>query len=322
MLSLNPDFSQVEEAVSDISFSYSEKPVDDNRPFFVEGKDYISSNNEYFYSNRAADFDFGAKSFGRVGKSNYGLLATSAPDDRNDFAGRWLHELDKTLSAVGTLTATHQAEFDNILAVGQVDLKSKGLEYSLDIALTDTQTENDSEAPDGQGNHFKNTLGWKWNHWSVKAMVDQYDVEYFPALALLSDDLPGTKSGSALVGYYKEQSDTFWVILNSYAGIKERDTLDNELQTRKWFGGASVELESQIRVTANIEEGPYRPVTDDRGVFENFVNDDRYYSMALDLNTRSSVFSLGSRYDWGELGGVTTNTILYMDGGDRLFHCT
>ena len=39
LIALNPDFSQVEQAVTDISFSYSQKTVDDNRPFFVEGTD-------------------------------------------------------------------------------------------------------------------------------------------------------------------------------------------------------------------------------------------------------------------------------------------
>ena len=37
MLALNPDFSQVEDAVTNISFSYTEKALNDNRPFFAEG---------------------------------------------------------------------------------------------------------------------------------------------------------------------------------------------------------------------------------------------------------------------------------------------
>ena len=54
MVSVNPDFSQVEQAVSDISFSYSEKAIKDNRPFFAEGRGYFAKedDNSIFYSNR------------------------------------------------------------------------------------------------------------------------------------------------------------------------------------------------------------------------------------------------------------------------------
>ena len=38
---INPDFSQVEAAIANISFSYSEKSLKENRPFFQEGADYF-----------------------------------------------------------------------------------------------------------------------------------------------------------------------------------------------------------------------------------------------------------------------------------------
>jgi hypothetical protein len=55
LLTINPDFSQVEEAVTDISFSYNEKYRVDNRTFFQEGSAYFGAT-EYFYSNRIPDF--------------------------------------------------------------------------------------------------------------------------------------------------------------------------------------------------------------------------------------------------------------------------
>ena len=88
VFSLNPDFSQVEQAITDISFSYSERSLDENRPFFQEGADYFSDKDDdeqYFYSNRIPDFDVGAKSFGRTGRVQYGLLSTSKSNERNDF---------------------------------------------------------------------------------------------------------------------------------------------------------------------------------------------------------------------------------------------
>lgn len=307
MLSINPDFSQIEEAIADISFSYSEKAVDDNRPFFVEGEDYFSSKNdgnEYFYSNRAADFDFGGKGFGRIGNTKFGIFATGAPEDRYDGVGRLLHELDDTHSAITTVAATRQSAFENLLAVGQFKGRQPiGLEYALDAAISDTRDAGASDPIEGRGSHLKGSLGWKSNYWYLRGSADQYDVAYFPALALLAEDLPGTRAGSVTTGYYRKQAEHFWRIIDSYAGYKYRGTLDDQLQNRKWFTGASVEFENQIRTTVYAEEGPYRPATDVRGVFEDYTFDDRYYSMAVDFNTRSSVVSIGSRYDWGQLGG-------------------
>ncbi len=309
VLSLNPDFSQVETAVTDISFSYNEKPVDDNRPFFVEGGEYFAAkddDNEYFYSNQVADFDFGGKGFGRFGNTKFGILATSAPDDRYDAAGRLLYELNATNSAIVNLTATSQSTFDNALAVAQFkgsQTKTNTLEYSLDAAITDTSNVQETDIPEGQGSHFKGMLGWKSDYWYLKAGLDQYDVEYFPALALLDDDLPGTRSASATAGYYREQSDSFWRVIDTYAGFKYRETEDDLLQERKWFIGAGIEFENEIRTAFYVDEGPYRPVTDVRGVFEDYTNQDRYYSTAVDFNTRSSVYSFGVQYDWGQLGG-------------------
>lgn len=304
MISLNPDFSQVERAFTSISFSYNEKAVADNRPFFVEGKSYISNSDEYFYSNRAADFDYGGKGFGRVGNSKFGILATSAPYDRYDFAGNVLYELDDTHSAAATITATDQMDLDNILAVGQFDgRQDSGLEYALDAAMTDTGGVDASDPTEGQGHHFKGSLLQQWDYWNIGGSVDQYDVNYFPALGLLNGDLPGTRAGSASAGYSREQSGHFWRTVNGYAGYLYRETEDGRLQNRKWYTGGSVELDRQIRTSFYVEEGPYRPTTGTRGEFQDFTYQDRYYSLAVEFNTRSSLYSFGSAYDWGKLGG-------------------
>lgn len=308
LISLNPDFSQVEQDVTDISFSYTEKELADNRPFFSEGSRYLADKddeNKYFYSNRAADFDYGAKSFGRFGKNSFGIFGTAAPNNRHDAAGRTEFEIDDTHTAAGAFTATGQSEFDNAMAVVQMrGRETSGFEYAADASLSDTRADDETDPVDGQGAHLWGELGWKWDYWYVKSDADQYDVSYFPALGLLDEDLPGTRAGSVTAGYYSEKASRYWREANGYAGCEYRETLDGDLQRRKWFAGGSIEFENQIRTSAFVEEGPYRPVVDDmRGVFEDTLNHDRYYSLGLDVNTRSSVISAGGQYDWGDLGG-------------------
>jgi hypothetical protein len=307
MISLNPDFSQVEQAVSDIGFSYSEKAIADNRPFFAEGTGYFrggDDKNKYFYSNRIPDFDMGAKGFGRLGRTQFGFLATQAPDNRTDLVGRALYELDETHSAIGTLVSTSRQEFNNVLAVGQFrGRRVSGLNYALDAAMTSTNKVTDMDSPQGVGNHFMGSLGWQLDHWYMQLSGDKYDDNYFPANALLADDLPGTRGSTLTTGYYKERSGAGWRKVEAYVGARYRETDSGLTQSRKWFASGSLEFNNDIATGIYMEEGPYRPVTDTPGVFEDEVNQDRYYSATLDLNTRSSHYAGGFRYDWGDLGG-------------------
>jgi hypothetical protein len=304
LIALNPDFSQVEQAVTDISFSYSEKPVADNRPFFVEGTDYFGSKNEYFYSNNVADFNAGVKGFGRLGKTQFGMLTTQAPQDRYDFVGRGLYEIDETNSASATLINSKRQNFNNLFALAQFGgRQTYGLNYALDAALTDTTQVSDPNVPQGTGSHFYGSLGWKWDYFYVNGTGDKYDTDYFPADALLDSDLPGTRGTSITTGYYRVMSHPLLHVVDAYVGEKYRETDDGKQQERKTFASGSVEFNNEMRVTLSTDLGPYRPVTSTRGVFTSTTNHDRYYSVQTDFNTRSPWYSGGLQYDWGELGG-------------------
>jgi TPR repeat protein len=308
LAALNPDFSQVEEAVTDISFSYSEKSVDDNRPFFAEGASYFNpadDDDRYFYSNRVPDFDLGAKGFGRFGRMQFGALVTDAPDDRLDFAARTLFEVDETNSAIATAVATRQDDFDNVLLVAQYNgRQSSGLNYSIDVATTETSEVADpEEAPEGNGVYYQGSLGWKWDYFYINGSADKYDDSYFPANALLDDDLPGTKGVSVTTGFYQEMTHPILQVVDTYVGSNYRETDMGQKQQEKVYASGSVEFTNDMRVGLFVEDGPYRPVGDERGVFEPETNDDRYNSATVDFNTRSSKFSLGFQYDWGDLGG-------------------
>lgn len=87
---LNPDFQNVEQQVENISFSRSERFQEDSRPFFAEGSGQFYMTVEYgmgrlFYSRRIADFDLGAKAYGRLNPQwSLGALATTgAGQERN-----------------------------------------------------------------------------------------------------------------------------------------------------------------------------------------------------------------------------------------------
>lgn len=297
LLSLNPDFSQVERQITDINFSYVEKFRADVRPFFVEGNTYFGPSN-YFYSNRVPDFDYGGRAFGRLGNTQFGAFAVKAPNDRTDYALRVLQELDPTHSLSAMVVGTDNPDLRNMLAAGQFSgRRASGLNYALDAAMTDTS------GPRGQGNYLSGALGWKANYWSAGAVADRYTADYFPAAALLGSDLPGTEGVRAFGSYYREESGGPWRALRGDLVFTYRETDRDQLQIRNWYGGGSMEFHNQVRAGVFRYQGPYRPVTAIPGIFSATINDDEYWNAALDLNTRSSRFAYGLAYSWGSLGG-------------------
>ena len=160
VVSLNPDFSQVETQITDINFNYNEKFRPDPRPFFQEGSAYFGTDNKYLYSNRVPDFNYGGKFFTQLGRNRVGALVTDAPDGRWDMAFRLARELDATNTAAFMIVSTAREDLNNQLFVGSISGRhpSSGFNYSLDLAKTATQRE------DGDGGQMQSTLGWKGDH--------------------------------------------------------------------------------------------------------------------------------------------------------------
>lgn len=77
---LFPDFQTVEQAVTDLSFSYTEKYVPDRRPFFAEGGGF-SQDSFLFYSQRIPTVDEGIKVVGKEGPTTVGVLGTNTSQD-------------------------------------------------------------------------------------------------------------------------------------------------------------------------------------------------------------------------------------------------
>jgi len=73
LLTLNPDFSSIAADVASIDFSYTERALNETRPFFLEGSGFFPWR-RMFYSVRVPQLNAGAKAFGRVGAWDYGLM--------------------------------------------------------------------------------------------------------------------------------------------------------------------------------------------------------------------------------------------------------
>jgi hypothetical protein len=79
LLTLNPDFKNVAREVDSVSFSYVPRLVRETRPFFVEGDGFFPDTT-LFYSGNVQAVDAALKSFGTVGRWNYGALFSRGAD--------------------------------------------------------------------------------------------------------------------------------------------------------------------------------------------------------------------------------------------------
>ena len=302
VVSLHPDFSQLETQVTDIDFSYTEKFRPDTRPFFQEGSFYLGNDNRYFYSNRVPDFYAGGKYFTQQGRTQGGGFVTTAPDERWDGTVRVVQELDRLHSTSLMLVGTSREDLDNQLVVAQFDGRERwGFFYNADVAYTNTDKLDTTDT----GSAYLGTLGWRSNHWSMSVSADHYDEEYFPANALLNRDLFGTESVNASVGYYKEIGEGFFRRVSTNYSVTHRDTLDGRIQNYGTFVDGSVELNNpQVAISLSYYDADYRPLENNmRAEFSDILNDDYYWAVDLNFNTRSNYFGYGAYYSEGFLGG-------------------
>jgi len=93
----HPDFSNIEDVVETIDFTYTERWLPEYRPFFQEGSGYFPWWT-LFYTRRIADLDWGAKAFGKVGAEQFGIVDAYGRGGENHLAGNYLHSFGTTAS--------------------------------------------------------------------------------------------------------------------------------------------------------------------------------------------------------------------------------
>jgi Domain of unknown function (DUF5916)/Carbohydrate family 9 binding domain-like len=297
VLSINPDFSQVEEDVLGLSFNYNEKLLADNRPFFQEGSGFFGST-DYFHSGRVPNFDVGLKTFGRMGPFQLGVLGAQSPDGRRDYVARVLRELGPALSVALTSVGTERDDFSNrLLALQAGGRFGRSLSLNTDLATTAT------DGRDGDGTRAGVSLNYSGTHWSVGTAFDHIAEDFFPANGFIAGDVLGTRGGSLYTSYYRDFAEGHLRSINGSLTYGWRDTLSGLLQRRNTSFYVGGETRSNISFNLGTTVGPYRPRGANPGEWADTLNDDRFYTASLFFDTRNDRRGYGLTYSWGNLGG-------------------
>ena len=103
-----PDFQTIEQDVTNINFSYTEKLLTDRRPFFAEGAGFLPPT-DLFYSRRIGAVDEGLKIAGKQGSTTVGLLGTNTagPNAQDSLALNVAQDLGLYSQAGIALTDDH-----------------------------------------------------------------------------------------------------------------------------------------------------------------------------------------------------------------------
>jgi len=146
LLSIAPDFKNIEGQIAGIDFTRTERYLEDARPFFNEGGNYFNLTGDFswgrgFYSNRIGELDFGAKVFGKSDRfTDVGLLTTSkiGEDNATVFKVRRSGGPRQAMSIYGTAMDRKGVTRNQFL--GFSTYTSKGnIEWGNDLAVTYNQ---------------------------------------------------------------------------------------------------------------------------------------------------------------------------------------
>lgn len=297
VVSVNPDFSQVEEDVLSLAFDYNEKFRTDHRTFFQEGSGFFGGST-YFYTPRLPNFDVGLKSFGKVGPLQMGLLGVQAPDGRRDYIARFLRELGPTANASLTFVGTDRPDLSNQLLAFDVGGRfRRSLVFNAGLAATTTRGRF------GNGLSTNLSLGYETPYWQTGVAVQRTEPGFFPADGFIAQDSIGTLGGYAFFNYGREFANGPFRRANASLSFAGRNTLSGLLQTRSLSLYGGFETRSNLQFSLGMTQGPYRPWDKKAGDWSSDVNYDRYYTASIYFDTRSDRRGYGISYSWGNLGG-------------------
>jgi len=162
MMTYNPDFADVQEAVTSIDYSYTERRTAEMRPFFCEGNKMFIDD-EAYCSRRIGDIDYGVKTFGKVGKRSFTFLDAYKHGEGNHFTSSYGYDFDRDTNVVvsasgSTLSSPAPTEPRSNMCLAAGGMKRwRAASGTTTLSFRRFNALNSSSMPDGD--MFKVSLG-------------------------------------------------------------------------------------------------------------------------------------------------------------------
>ncbi|WP_158965678.1 carbohydrate binding family 9 domain-containing protein [Paraglaciecola sp. L3A3] len=116
---INPDFSQVESDVAQLSINNTfALYFDEKRPFFLENSDYFSGYEDLVYSRNVNAPDYGLKMTGRIDKQTFGLFIANDANTSIIVPGNISSQVANIAEESINLAARYRYDISNNLSIG------------------------------------------------------------------------------------------------------------------------------------------------------------------------------------------------------------
>jgi len=261
--SINPDFSNVEQEVESIDFSYRERFYPDRRPFFQEGGDVIRSRSWSFYSRRIPQFDLGLKTYGKIGKITLGALDCidfsnasdigSDPINRNDLVIATKIDLGKSSIIPVEFIRRDDPELWNHALVIQPSFRWKNL--SIGGAWEGSQTKGGKDGAD-----YFAYVDWNTKHFYSSAFGSYVTPDFEIADGLIPYN--DTKTGGFSAGYGTEWRSGMLKSAGGGINASRTDRLDGSRYESNVGAYGRSHFRSDHSVEMGVSKGRYEEYRD------------------------------------------------------------
>jgi hypothetical protein len=303
LVSIAPDFKNIEQDVEGVNFTRTERFLDDSRPFFTEGSGYFGVGGggfgfgRMFYSRRIDRFDIGGKAFGQLNPNlSVGALTTLDYQDQ-------LASVVKVSKNFGphTYSNVYATNFDGTGLSNHAFGLSAGHRQGNFEVNGNTAVEGATEKMDSAGDfsvsysvpHVFSLIKYEW----IKPNFD-------PALAYIPwTDRRGFYSYSEWNMEYRSGA-----LRNAHADAyySNFETYEGDEQQRGLELSASATTRNDVRFGLGHNQTSF------------FGALDRLTSINVNVNQSNRYKRLGSYYEFGTRGGEPSH-YLGVDGSYRVF---
>ena len=152
-LTINPDFSQIEADVAQLSENTQfALYYPETRPFFLEGSDYYASPLQAVFTRTVADPDVGAKITARAGQNTFGAFATKDALTNLLFPGPLGSQSTSLAQSNDGVVGRYTRSFGNASTIGALFTRRRGEGYRNDVGGIDGNYRLDDQ----------NTIGFQY----------------------------------------------------------------------------------------------------------------------------------------------------------------
>jgi len=293
VLSISPDFKNIEGQVEGIGFTRTERFLTDTRPFFSEGSSYFSLSSQHgvgraFYSNRVDDFDQGFKFFGDFDKhQSLGFLVAREDARRLDSVLKYAYRFGPRTSASAFMTYRDEPGRKSSLIGAKANMGLGNHELGMELMQSD-----DGGQPGSAGYAYFDTDLPNYFLTFTGSFV-QPDFRSRLGLIPFVD-----KQGGFMFQEYNREIREGWlrhIHFDSY--VEDFEHYDGSNLSRSFSIGGNFETRNDLRFGYNYY----------RETFEQEVGETHEFYGGVNVSNRFK--QLGFSYGWGDRDGVYTNFV-------------